>query len=584
MTPEQIQHAITQLHFDNQSAYSTRGRIRAIMNGGPDGIQALLGDNLKGFQDWQVPVPNLMMSGLEHLSQKIGRIPNLKVDVPNGKDSDRARQKAEKIGRIVNAYDDVQKLDLQMPQVGRWLPGYGFAVWVIREKRDANGVSYPIAELRDPYNCFPGYFGADQQPKDMAIVRRVPKEALARTYPKYANEILNKDAYNTDFLGVGNAYASAYTDQYNGSWANSNGDGDLIAEYYNLEGTYIFHMTSATILDFIPNPLDSGPAFVIAKKFSFDRMQGQYDQIIGLMASMAKINVMSIIAMEDAVFTETNISGEIESGQYRKGRFAVNYLAPGTQVSKPASNVPYQIFQQIDRIERQLRVGGSYPSQDDSQSPLSFATGRGLEELGASMSLMIREYHTVMADSIEMIDSKRLEWDKKMYGGTNKSLSGYMDNTFYSENYDPAKDISSFQTRRVYGAMAGYDEPQKIVTGLQLLNAGIIDSQTLQENLDGLDNIVRVNERITKEKADKILFETLLSQAQQGDPKATMTVVQIRKNPGDMQNILDKFFTAEEPEIPEAEQSLIQGLPEGAALPPQGAPPGIGQLLQGLGQ
>jgi len=39
MTPEQIQFAITQLHFDNQSAYSTRGRIRAIMNGGPDGIR-----------------------------------------------------------------------------------------------------------------------------------------------------------------------------------------------------------------------------------------------------------------------------------------------------------------------------------------------------------------------------------------------------------------------------------------------------------------------------------------------------------------------------------------------------------------
>ena len=34
--------------------------------------------------------------------------------------------------------------------------------------------------------------------------------------------------------------------------------------------------------------------------------------------------------------------------------------------------------------------------------------------------------------------------------------------------------------------MAGYDEPQKIVTGLQLLQAGIIDTQTLQENLDGL--------------------------------------------------------------------------------------------------
>ena len=580
MKPEELQYQITQLHYDNQSAYSTRGRIRAIMNGGPDGLLALLGDQIKGFQDFQIPVPNLMMSGLEHLSQKIGRIPNLKVDVPNNKDSDRARAKADKIARIVTSHDDTQKLDLQMPQVGRWLPGYGFAVWVIREKKGPDGTPYPCAELRDPYNCFPGYFGADQQPKEMAIIRRVPKDALSKTYPKYADKINTKDSYQVSTLGVGNAYASAYTDSYNGSWANSNGEGDLVAEYYNDEGTYIFHMTSGTILDFIPNPLDSGPAFVIAKKFAFDRMQGQYDQIIGLMASMAKINVMSIIAMEDAVFTETNISGEIESGQYRKGRFAVNYLAPGTQVSKPASNVPYQIFQQIDRIERQLRVGGSYPVSDDSQSPLSFATGRGLEELGASMSLMIREYHTVMADAIEMIDSKRLEWDQKMYSGTSKELSGYYNNQFFSEKYDPAKDIQgAFKTRRVYGAMAGYDEPQKIVTGLQLLQAGIIDTQTLQENLDGLDNLSAVNSRITKEKADKVLFDTLLAQAQQGDTKATMAVVQIRKNPDNMQNILDKFFTAEEPEIPVAEQELLGG----GALPPQGPPPGIQQFLQGIG-
>ena len=580
MTPEEIQYQITQLHYDNQSAYSTRGRIRAIMNGGPDGILALLGDQLQGFEDFQIPVPNLMMSGLEHLSQKIGRIPNLKVDVPNNKDSDRARAKADKIARIVTSYDDTQKLDLQMPQVGRWLPGYGFAVWVIREKKGPDGTPYPCAELRDPYNCFPGYFGADQQPKEMAIVRRVPKEALARTYPRFADKIMSKDGYEVNTLGIGSAYASAYTDSYNGSWANSNGEGDLLAEYYNEDGTYIFHMTSATILDFIPNPLDSGPAFVIAKKFAFDKLQGQYDQIIGLMASMAKINVMSIIAMEDAVFTETNISGEIESGQYRKGRFAVNYLAPGTQVSKPASNVPYQIFQQIDRIERQLRVGGSYPVSDDSQSPLSFATGRGLEELGASMSLMIREYHTVMADAAEMIDYKRLEWDQKMYGGSTKTFSGYYNNTFFSETYDPEKDIAgAYKTRRVYGAMAGYDEPQKIVTGLQLLQAGIIDTQTLQENLDGLDNIVRVNERITKEKAEKVLFDSLLAQAQQGDPKATMAVIQIRKNPDDMSTILDKFYTAEDPEIPEQEQELLGG----ASLPPQGAPPGIAQLLQGMG-
>ena len=577
MKATDLQDRITQLHYDNQQAYATRGRIRAIMNGGPSGILALLGDQIKGFQDWQVPVPNLMSTGLEHLAQKIGRIPNLKIDVPNDRDSQRSKQKAEKIARIITAYDDNQRLDIQMPQVGRWLPGYGFAVWVIREKKDANGVPYPCAELRDPYNCFPGYYGADQKPVDLSIVRRVPKYALENVYPDF-KDVINREAKH-EGLNIGGGYASPYTDSYSGSWANSNGQGDLVAEYYNDEGTYVYHMASGTVFDFVPNPLSSGPAFVVAKKFSFDQLEGQYDQIIGLMAAMAKINVMSIIAMEDAVFTETNISGELESGQYRKGRFAVNYLAPGTQVSKPASNVPYQIFQQIDRIERQLRVGGAYPVTDDAQSPLSFATGRGLEELGASMSLMIREYHTVMADAIEQTDAKRLEWDNVMYGGKPKPLSGYMDNKFYAEKYDPEKDIGfNYRTRRVYGAMAGYDEPQKIVTGLQLLQAGIIDTQTLQENLDGLDNIVRVNERITREKADKVLFDTLLAQSQQGDQRATMAIVQIRKNPSDMQNILDKFFTAEEPEMTEEEMMLLG---QGQAAP-QGPPPGIAQVLQGL--
>ena len=157
---------------------------------------------------------------------------------------------------------------------------------------------------------------------------------------------------------------------------------------------------------------------------------------------------------------------------------------------------------------------------------------------------------------------------------------GYYNNQFFSEKYDPSTDIQgAYKTRRVYGAMAGYDEPQKIVTGLQLLQAGIIDTQTLQENLDGLDNLSMVNSRITKEKADKVLFDSLLAQAQQGDPKATMAVIQIRKTPDNMQSILDKFYTAEQPEIPEQEQELLGG----ATLPPQGPPPGIAQLLQGMG-
>ena len=114
------------------------------------------------------------------------------------------------------------------------------------------------------------------------------------------------------------------------------------------------------------------------------------------MASMAKINILSVIAMEDAVFTETNIVGEIESGQYRKGRNAINYLSPGSQIVKPVTNLPYQLFEAVGRLERQLRVVAGYPVQDDAISPNSFVTGRGLEELESGVGAMVTEYHTIL--------------------------------------------------------------------------------------------------------------------------------------------------------------------------------------------
>ena len=391
-------------------------------------------------------------------------------------------------------------------------------------------------------------------------------------YPKHKNVILDEvsSEYNT----------MAYLSSYDQGWANADGTGKVVAEYYDKDGTYVFLPENKIILDFIPNPLKSGPRFVVAKRYSFDQMQSQFHHVIGLMANMAKINVLSVIAMEDAVFTETNIIGEIESGQYRKGRFAVNYLTPGSQVSKPTNNLPYQLFQQIDRLERHLRLGSAYPVSDDGQSPNAFVTGRGLEELGQSASLHVREYQTVLKKALEQIDSKRLEWDEIMYGGSRKPMAGFRNGTAFKETYDPSIDIAEmYKTRRVYGVMAGFDEAQKVITGLQLYQQGIIDKQTLQENMDGLDNISQIDNRINAEKAENVLFESLMQQAAQGNPKATMAAIEIRKNPQNITAILDKFYTPEEPEMSPEEEALA-GL--GGPQVPQ-AEPDIASVLAQLG-
>ena len=419
----------------SDSRQLSKYRIRAILNGGADGIRALLGNQMDTADADLLPAPNLLQSGIDRLAQKISGVPQVRVDVANNNDSSRAKNRAEKIERIVTAYDEKQRLNLQLAQAARWLPGYGYCAWVITYKRDKNGFVYPCAELRDPYDTYPGNFGADQQPQELAILRNIPRWKLAQIYPEYTNTILKPQADNPNSQSMP---LYAYGDNTGGGdWEDNTGQGVDIIEYYDITGTYVVYPETRQLFDYIPNGLSTVP-FVFMKRFSFDELKGQYDHTIGLMAMMAKINIMSAIAMEDAVFTETNISGELESGQYRKGRFAINYLSPGTQVSKPANNIPYQLFQQVDRLERQLRLVGGYPVTDDAQSPTSVATGAGLAELNSSMSLMINEYREIIKVGVAEMDAKRLELDELISmetGMDSKPIAGYYNGTAFSKNY-----------------------------------------------------------------------------------------------------------------------------------------------------
>ena len=570
-----------------------KARIKAILNGGADGMKALLGSKMETSDADLLPAPNMLQSGIDRLAQKISGVPQVRVDILNHNTSDRAKVRAEKVERIVTSYDENQNLNLQLAQVARWLPGYGYAAWIITTKTDKNGYVYPTAELRDPYDTFPGNFGPDQEPRELAVLRRVPRYKLAQIYPEFAKEILNPDESENQqeaAFGAG-GLGQTYENEKQNNWEDNTGQGVRIIEYYDLGGTYIIFPEKNMILDFIPNFL-STPPFIFMKRVSFDELKGQYDHVIGLMAMMAKINIMSAIAMEDSVFTETNISGELESGQYRKGRFAINYLAPGTQVSKPQNNIPYQLFQQIDRLERQLRLVGGYPVTDDAQSPNSFVTGAGLQELNGTMSLMINEYREVIKHGLESMDEKRLELDSLLAAQFDelrkKPIQGFYAGTAFSENYAPIADIGGdFRTRRVYGVMAGFDEPQKIVTGLQLLQAGVIDVETLQDNIDGLDNIAKVQERIRKNKAENVLFESVLARSAQGDPAATMAVIAIYEYPAEMTDILRMFYTPQEPQMSPEEEAMIQqqmaqqqGAPGG--LPAPQGPPSIAGALGGI--
>ena len=102
----------------------------------------------------------------------------------------------------------------------------------------------------------------------------------------------------------------------------------------------------------------------------------------------------------------------------------------------------------------------------------------------------------------------------------------------------------------------------------------------MQQEMDGLENLSQINERITKQRTEEILYQMLLQNSQQGDKSAMMAVVEIYNNPKQMGDILEKYFTAQGDEPSPEEQALMQMSQQGQATAPQG-PPNLAALLGG---
>jgi len=578
MSLEEVIQRITYLQSIHSSVLPQRTRTRAVMDGGVAGIRALLGTTLDEVDDL-LPIPPLFHSAIGRLAQKIGGgLPDLKIPEYGYKDSGVAKRRAEKTERIIDSYDRTSRLEMQLPQMSRWLPGYGFGVWIIKDEIDIHGNRYPAAEMRDPYDCFPGSWSVNQQPEELATIRQVPLTHLESLYPGLRAMILAKRPRATGgALILGNVIDA-------NSWANQGGDGVLVAEYFYSEGTFIVIPKYEILLEWIPNPIAPVNRFVVPKRFAFNALSGHYDHTVGLLSMMARINILQYIALEDAVFTETNVYGQsLEGDKYRKGRKAVNRFEGGTRVEKPIANIGYQQFQGIDRMERYLRMGVSYPVTDDAQSPNSFVTGKGLDTLTGAIDLEIKEYHKVLRYAIQDLDTRRLMWDEARNAGRSRPLVGRGKKR--AELYDPGIDIDGqYETRRVFGLMAGWDEPQKIVTGLQLQQAGNISRLDFQEQMEGMENISQTNDRIRADGAEEALSQILLAEAQ--DPQdpmkaaaAKMSLIEIMQDPDKIEDILKKYHTPEAPQQSPEEQQFLQ---DQAPDPFDGQSPDVATVLSRL--
>lgn len=561
------------LQAANQARRAVAHRVRAIMNGGAEGMRALLGAGVEDFdaeQQQMIPAANLILSGVTHAGVRIGRVPDLRVPYPEDSESDAPRVKAEKRERIITAYDDEAGLVMMLPQAARWLIGYGFVPFIVCDGWTPDGTGYPKLQIRDPYTCWPGVWGPEQQPPDVAFLRVVPLPVLKAEYPDVTwptKWVKSQGGYILEGAGA------------QSRWENPANDGVQVVEYHDRDGRTVFSPDADVLLEHTPNPLKSGPAFWVMKRFSFDALQGQFDHGIGLLGNLARINLFTTAMMEDSVNAPVDIEGEVESngGDYLWGRNVTNFLRPGTTVSRPISQPPFQLLSHVNELVNQFRVTVGYNPQHDGISPTAWATGAGLQELSAGTDQQLRENQVVCGFGLQKLDSMRLEYDEARWPDQRKPLFGVRKGETFAETYVPSKDIGkAYRTRRIYGAMAGWDDASKVVTGLQFMSAEVLSRLGFMENMTDIEGITKELKRIEKDKGHNLLWGILAQKAQEQDPRAVAAFVRLAQT-GDRDAAMEEFYTPDGP-APDAEQMAMLQPPAMFGAAP-GPPPSPMQLL-----
>lgn len=593
LAPDEVLHRVEAIRKLNQPHASTRRDIRRIMLGGAKAIVTLLGERAAArLPDKYLPAANLIWTGLNKSSRVIGHMPTLKVDVPYNNDTEEERDRAQEVEYITRSYDERQELVGQLPYMARWCVGYGYAAQVVKLARDeTNGRVYPQGRIYSSYDVYPGWWGPDMEPDELAVLRIMEAGQLAAQYPAFGKRMMQQGGIAREMMARAVAqWRQGWTtgpttiagDRGDIRWEGGARDPIGVVEYYHPTGRYLIVEQTKQVLDWEPNPL-SRQAFTVIRRFDFDALMGQFDHAIGLMSMMAKMNLLGYIAAEDSVFRETNIIGVDVGSKYERGRHAVNRFPPGTQIDRPVTDANLQqTFVQMDRIERQLRTTTSYPVMQDGQSPNSWVTGQGLDRLQESTFENVEEYRTAFRIGLQKIDRLRLELDYVTQSGISKPLEVFASGKEISGMYDPKVIAGRYRTRRVYGIMAGWDDSTQIVGGLQLVQGEIISKKQMREEMDGVEDADRTHAEIIQEKLLDQVLASLADAALQGDQVARAAQVQIMDDPNNWREILTKWYDPGDPEQPSEDElaALAGQLPAGG--PQQPPPDAVTQVLSRL--
>jgi hypothetical protein len=463
------------------------------------------------------------------------------VTVPAERDTQQAQKRADKRAQIIErGYWDDWKWAVRTLQGALYFKTFGYVPVTLWPYSRSTQKYAPHATFEDPCGFYPGPVESyGDQPLDGFVSWTKTAGEIASLYPE-ARPYLFQRGTNTPLETGDRVECARY-----------HGDGE-ISLFLPDQGVALKRML-------LPDSLRK-PTLLMAMRpnVSPEEMQGQFDQLVGLLLGKARLTALVL------TYAERQVHAPIEVDEDVKWEFGADALIRRPRGAAPATKVqiqmPADVWRELDKFERELRLGSRRPASRDGDSPVSYATGKGIDALEASVDSQLRTDQTIFGALNEDVVCSALALDEALYPNREQELGAG------PGTYVPTEDIAGrYRATMTYGLLMGMNPSFAMVTLAQMNAARFASRRTAMENMPTIPELSREMDRIRAEDGEAALLQYIQGAAAAGDPTALQLAMELAPD-SSYTRVVEKMLSAQQ----EGAQAASAGQP---ALPGGGAGP-----------
>jgi hypothetical protein len=308
-------------------------------------------------------VANLLVQGLDQTSMRVASTMPSPYFPPVKEGSENAKKYARMRKKAMLGFWDENRMQMKMRRRARHLLAYSQSPVFI--KPDFRTLT-PRWEIRNPLDTFAAPMEeGDVVPENCIFTSRVTASWLLKNYGEIVADRLRFGRVDSDSRYTLLEYVC---------------DDSLQLLVLGAEDSYELNPAERVglevmLLEAIPNRTGM-PLAVVPQRITLDKPRGQFDGVLGMYYTRARLQALTEIAIERGIFPEEYLiarPGENpEILQMADGKSGILGVVKGGDIQQLQLNPGYKTDTALDRLERQERLEGAIPAEFGGESARTF--------------------------------------------------------------------------------------------------------------------------------------------------------------------------------------------------------------------